>query len=126
MSEIHILLVDDNEDDRFLASRMLRKLPVPVRLEIARDGVEALDQLQGGDTATLPSLVILDLQLPRMNGAEVLEQLRATPETRDIPVVVVSASGHPLDLERCRKLGANAYLTKPLDVGQLNQVIAGL
>lgn len=126
MSEIHILLVDDNEDDRFLTSRMLRKLPMPVRLEIARDGVEALTRLQGGNAAPLPSLVLLDLQLPRLNGAEVLKQLRATPETRDIPVVVVSASGHPLDLDRCRKLGANGYLTKPLDAGQLNQVIAAL
>lgn len=126
MSELHVLLVDDNEDDRFLTSRMLRKLPLPVRLEVARDGVEALCLLQGSDAAPPPSLVILDLQLPRVSGAEVLERLRAVPETRDIPVVVVSASGHPMDLDRCRELGANAYLTKPLDAGQLHQVIAAL
>lgn len=126
MSEIHILLVDDSEDDRFLSTRMIRKLPVPVRLETARDGAEALCLLQGSDAAPLPTLVLLDLQLPRVSGAEVLERLRAVPETRDIPVVVVSASGHPMDLDRCRELGANAYLTKPLDAGQLRQVIAAL
>lgn len=119
MSKLHILLVEDNEDDRFLATRTIRKLPVPVHLEIARDGAEALSRLEGD----LPSLVLLDLQLPKVTGIEVLERLRTLPGTRELPVLVLSASEHPEDMARCRELGISAYLNKPLDPKELWEVI---
>ncbi|AJE03870.1 response regulator [Geobacter pickeringii] len=127
MTELNVLLVEDNDDDRFLASRAMKKLSRPVRLEIARDGAEALRRLQGSCDAPapeLPALVILDLQLPRVDGMEVLQQLRQDPATKTVPVVIASSSDHPTDLDRCRQLGVAGFIMKPLDVAPLEEIIA--
>lgn len=128
MTELNVLLVEDNDDDRFLASRAMKKLSRPVRLEIARDGAEALRRLQGDDSAgpELPGLVILDLQLPRVDGMEVLQQLRQNPVTNAVPVVIASSSDHPADLDRCRQLGVAGFIMKPLDTAKLEDIIAAV
>ncbi|WP_298434202.1 response regulator [Geobacter sp.] len=129
MTELNVLLVEDNDDDRFLATRAMKKLSRPVRLEIARDGAEALRRLVGDGTTPapqLPALVILDLQLPRLNGSDVLARLRHNPATRELPVVIASSSDNPDELDRCRELGAASFIVKPLDAAKLEALFATL
>ena len=108
-----ILLVEDSEDDVELTLRALRRSGIQSRVEVARDGVAALDYLQRG--TTLPSVVLLDLNLPRLSGLEVLERLRADPRTRLVPVVILTSSRDEADLARGYALGANSYVRKPVD-----------
>jgi CheY-like chemotaxis protein len=126
MKEIVLLLVEDNEDDRFLTLRTLQRLPRVKQVLAAVDGVEALEMLSGNGHGQQPDLILLDLQLPRISGQEVLSQLRNSPQTRHVPVAILTASDNPLDLDQCLTLGANAYLTKPLEVTQLEEVIQRL
>jgi CheY-like chemotaxis protein len=116
MAELTILLVEDNSDDRFLALRALQKTGLPLQVETVGDGVEALDYLCGrlARSAALPGLVLLDLQIPRFNGLEFLEQLRDNPALSQLPVVALTASDNPRDQVRSRELGVIAYLLKPL------------
>src|SRR4030095_8596125 len=101
-----ILLVEDSEDDVELTLRALRRNAVPGRVEVARDGAAALDYLLGGPEAALPSVVLLDLNLPKVSGLEVLERLRAHPRTRLLPVVILTSSREQADLLRGYALGA--------------------
>jgi CheY-like chemotaxis protein len=84
-------------------------------VEVARDGAAALDYLLGGREAALPSVVFLDLNLPKVSGLEVLERLRAHPRTRLLPVVILTSSREQADLVRGYALGANSYVRKPVD-----------
>jgi len=112
--------VEDNPDDAALALRAFGKAGVPGEVVLARDGVEALDYLLGSratatPNARAPSVVLLDLNLPRVDGLEVLRRLRADPRTRDLPVVVMSSSEQEEDIACSYRLGANAYIRKPVD-----------
>jgi CheY-like chemotaxis protein len=113
LSEPVILLVEDSEDDIELTLRALRRSGIQSRVEVARDGVAALDYLQRG--TPLPSVVLLDLNLPRLSGLEVLERLRAHPRTRLVPVVILTSSRDEADVARGYALGANSYVRKPVD-----------
>jgi two-component system response regulator len=113
LSEPVILLVEDSEDDIELTLRALRRSGIQSRVEVARDGVAALDYLQRG--TPLPSVVLLDLNLPRISGLEVLERLRSHPRTRLVPVVILTSSRDEADLARGYALGANSYVRKPVD-----------
>jgi two-component system, response regulator len=113
VSEPVILLVEDSEDDIELTLRALRRNGIRSRVEVARDGAAALEYLQGD--ATLPTVVLLDLNLPRISGLEVLERLRAHPRTRLLPVVILTSSREQADLARGYSLGANSYVQKPVD-----------
>jgi two-component system response regulator len=115
VSEPVILLVEDSEDDVELTLRALRRNAVPGRVEVARDGAAALDYLLGGREAALPSVVLLDLNLPKVSGLEVLERVRAHPRTRLLPVVILTSSREQADLVRGYALGANSYVRKPVD-----------
>ena len=128
MKELAILLVEDSDDDRFLIGRALRNLSAKVRVETAEDGAEALDRLLGAGAAgkPLPDLVLLDLQMPRLNGLEVLERLRAVESTRKLPVLVLTASDYPNDVQRSRELGIAAYLNKLRDLGRLAEIFQSL
>ena len=126
MKGITLLLVEDNEDDRFLTLRALRRVPLVKQTLAAADGVEALAILAGSANGEQPDLVLLDLQLPKLSGQEVLDRLRSSPETSQVPVAILTASDNPLDLDQCLAMGANAYLVKPLDVTQLEEVIQRL
>jgi two-component system response regulator len=127
-----ILLVEDNDDDVQLTLRALRQHHVPNRVEVARDGAEALDFLfcRGAhaerDPKVTPSLVLLDLKLPTVAGLEVLEQVRAHPRTRRLPVVVLTSSNVESDVARSYDLGANSYIRKPVDFTQFMDAINSL
>ena len=119
-----ILLVEDNPDDEMLALRAFKKNNITNEVNVARDGVEALDFLfgrgtyQGRDLNQQPSLILLDLKLPKMHGLEVLKALRANEHTKLIPVVVMTTSKEEDDLVRSYSYGANSYIRKPVDFNQ--------
>ena len=116
-----VLLVDDSDDDLELAMLTLRTLPDRPEVLVARDGVEALEVLRAAGRP--PGLVLLDLQMPRLDGAGVLRERRADEALRRIPVVVFSTSAADWDVERSYDLGANAYLVKPAEVDHLERVL---
>lgn len=119
-----ILLVEDNPDDEALTLRAFRKSNILNPVVVARDGVEALDYLfgtgahAGRDTAEQPQVVLLDLKLPKLDGLEVLQRLRADPRTRLLPVVILTTSNEDRDILSSYQLGANSYIRKPVDFEQ--------
>jgi two-component system response regulator len=115
VSERTILLVEDNQDDVELTLRALRKSDVRCQVDVAADGVAALEYLLGPGERPLPAFVLLDLKLPKLSGHEVLERIRREARTRLLPVVVLTSSRERADLERCYALGANSYVRKPVD-----------
>jgi CheY-like chemotaxis protein len=127
-----ILLVEDNHDDEVLALRALTRTGVAVEVVVARDGVEALDYLfgtggyAGRDTSARPHVVLMDLQLPKVDGLEVLRRLRADERTRTLPVVILSTSDESQDIAASYNLGANSYIRKPVGFGQLSEVLQQL
>ena len=132
MSDKLILLVEDNPDDEELTLRALRHSKIANEIAIARDGTEALDfvfcegQYAGRDAARIPTVVLLDLKLPKLGGLEVLERLRADPRSKLIPVVVLTSSSEDEDMLRSYKLGANSYVRKPVEFGAFAQSVSQL
>lgn len=124
-----ILLVEDNPDDVELTRIAFSEAQLDSRLEVVRDGVEALDYLfargahAGRDPAKLPSIVLLDLNLPKVDGREVLQAIRANEATRSLPVVVLTTSTEPFDVDASYALGANSYIRKPVDFEQFSTAI---
>lgn len=124
-----ILLVEDNQDDEELTVRALRKNQILDDVVVARDGEEALDFLfgtgdhAGRDVNALPDLVVLDLNLPKLNGLEVLRRVRADPRTKLVPVVVLSSSKEDEDIVRSYSVGANAYVQKPVDFKEFDVAV---
>lgn len=129
---IEILLVEDNPDDVELTLHALRKEKLANRIEIARDGEEALDFLfcrgayAGRSFETPPKVVLLDLKLPKVDGLEVLRQVKANPRTKAIPVVILTASREEKDLVNGYQLGVNAYIQKPVDFDQFREMVKRL
>ena len=121
MMHKEILLVEDNPDDVELTRIAFNEAKVANHLVVVRDGAEALDYLfaRGAhavrDPAALPSIVLLDLNLPKVDGREVLQAIREDPRTRSLPVVVLTTSTEPFDLESAYALGVNSYIQKPVD-----------
>jgi CheY-like chemotaxis protein len=129
MREREILLVEDNDNDIILTKRALTKANVKNELVIARDGVEAIDYLYGkvqknsGDGRLCPTLILLDLKLPKVDGLEVLERIRDNKITCVCPVVILTSSKEDIDLTRCYELGANSYIRKPVNYVQFAEAI---
>lgn len=107
-----ILLVEDNPDDIELTVSTLKQHGVAADIAVAEDGVEALEYLSSHD---VPALLVVDLKLPRMNGLELLQRMRADPRTRIVPVVVLTSSIEEEDVARCYEAGANSYVRKPVN-----------
>jgi CheY-like chemotaxis protein len=132
MTDKIILLIEDNPDDEKLTVRALKKNNIVNDVVIARDGVEALDYLFGAgahagrDVSALPALVLLDLKLPKVDGHEVLRQLRADVRTRRLPVVVLTSSKEEQDLITSYNHGANSYVRKPVDFTQFTEAVRQL
>jgi len=123
--EMTLLLVEDNDDDRFLTLRILKKMPFALQIEIARNGDEALQRILN-DKSAVPSLVLLDLQLPKLGGINLLARVRQRFSPADLPVIILSSSDNPSDINLCRELGVNGYLAKPLDPDALQQHLAAV
>lgn len=126
-----ILLVEDNPNDLELTLIALERSQLANDVVIARDGAEALDYLRGqGEYAERqsgnPTVVLLDLKLPKIDGLEVLKEIRATPGLKSIPVVMLTSSKEEQDLVRSYELGVNAYVVKPVDFGDFVRAIADL
>jgi two-component system, response regulator len=112
-----ILLVEDNPDDVELTLRVLKTHHVANEVRVARDGVEALEMLYGTPGSApgrLPSVVLLDLKLPKLDGLEVLRRIRAEPTTTRLPVVIMTTSREERDVVASYELGANSYVQKPV------------
>ena len=130
--EIEILLVEDNSDDVELALHALRQEKLANRVEIAHDGEEALDFLfcrgahKGRSFENPPKIVLLDLKLPKVEGIDVLRQIKNDPRTRAIPVVILTASREERDVINSYRLGVNAYIQKPVDFEQFRNVVKQL
>jgi chemotaxis family two-component system response regulator Rcp1 len=125
---IEILLVEDNPGDVRLTIEALRDSKVSNHLHVARDGVEALAFLREGEGAgqARPDLILLDLNLPRKDGREVLEEIKLDPALRTIPVVVLTTSRAEQDVLRSYELQANCYITKPVDLDQFITVVKSI
>jgi len=129
MSAHTILLIEDNPDDAELTRIAFAEAGIDSQLVVVGDGAEALDYLFARgtyaqrDPADLPSIVLLDLNLPKLDGREVLQSLRANPATRGLPVVVLTTSTEPFDVEASYALGVNSYIRKPVDFGKFVEVV---
>jgi CheY-like chemotaxis protein len=130
MKPVHaILLVEDNPADVKITERALRESAVPVELFVVRDGQEAVDYLlrQGAHANDAhwrsPDLILLDLNLPRLTGRQVLERIRSTPALRAVPVVVLTTSRRQEDVQEMYAAGANTYIEKPQDFARFVQVL---
>jgi CheY-like chemotaxis protein len=132
MKEKSILLVEDNPDDVKLTLRAFQKCHVANQVVLAGDGVAALDYLfgtgahAGRDLTVQPSVVLLDLKLPKIDGLEVLRRLRADPRTKRLPVVVLTGSKEEQDVVASYDLGANSYIRKPVDFDQFIEAVRQL
>jgi CheY-like chemotaxis protein len=127
--DIELLLIEDNPTDVLFTEEALRALRAPVRLHVARDGEEALWFLHGiGEHAGAPrpDLILLDLNLPKVSGLEVLDEVKRDPRLRRIPVVVLTTSSAEDDIRRTYDLHANSYITKPLGIGAYSDALRSL
>jgi two-component system, response regulator len=129
-SLVEILLVEDNPNDAELALHVLKKHHLTNRVIWVKDGEEALDFLfhrgQYADVRGLPHVVLLDLRLPKVDGIEVLRQVRANPETREVPIVVLTSSKEERDVVATYELGVNSFVAKPVAFDEFAQVVAQL
>ena len=126
---IQILLVEDSLADIELTLEALEEAKFLNEVQTVRDGAAALDHLHrrnGHEAAPRPDLIILDLNLPRRSGHEVLADLKGDPELRRIPVAILTTSAAEADVVASYDLGANCYLTKPVDVGQFLKVVQSI
>lgn len=130
--EIEVLLVEDNPHDLELAMRALRKHRLANSIHVVTDGEAALDFLFGRGqykdrgAANLPRVIFLDLKLPKVDGIDVLRELKTNERTRKIPVVIVTSSAEERDRVRSYDLGANSYVVKPIDFDSFSKTMADL
>jgi CheY-like chemotaxis protein len=124
MSDRKILLVEDNPDDIELTTRAFRKQNLLNKIDIAKDGVEAINYLK--EAKELPTVVLLDLKLPKVNGLEVLQFIRRNESTKLLPVVILTSSKEERDLIESYKTGANSFVRKPVDFDQFMNAVKDL
>lgn len=131
-SEIEILLVEDNPNDAELTLRALKKNNIVNNIVHLKDGADALDYLFGEGAYTgrnlnnKPRLILLDLKMPKVDGIEVLRKVKASEDTKAIPVVVLTSSNEDPDVKICYELGANSYIVKPVGFDNFTKAVAEL
>jgi two-component system response regulator len=127
-----ILLVEDNRDDVLLTRRALQKANIANQVDVANNGIEALEYLRGKgkfgdrDTKDLPVVILLDLKMPRMGGLEFLKTIRNSDEFKLLPAVVLTSSKEEEDIIESYNLGANSYIQKPVDFDQFVKAVQTL
>jgi len=129
MNEIQILLVEDNEGDILLTMEAFKEMKIKNTVTVVKDGVEAIDFLKKRSEAegqTLPDLILLDINMPKLNGIEVLEFIKKDEKFRKIPVVMLTTSSSQADISACYDKFANCYITKPLDFGKFMDVVEAI
>jgi|ERR1051326_2814707 CheY-like chemotaxis protein len=127
MNDREILLVEDNRDDEALTLDALARAGVGNPVTVVRDGAEALDYLFGKENyAEKPCLVMLDLKLPKIGGLEVLKRIRKNEQTKRVPVVVLTTSSEPEDLQNAYDNGANGYVRKPVEFDRFSEAVRQL
>jgi len=132
MANKTILLVEDNLDDVDLTLRALKKNNIKNEIVVANDGAEALDYLfgkgkyTGRDLTNMPTIILLDIKLPKIDGLEVLHQLRENKLTKFLPVVILTSSSEEQDIVKSYSLGVNSYVRKPVDFIQFAEAVSHL
>ena len=128
MKFLKILLVEDSPSDVRLIRETLKETPVPVQITVAQDGVEAMEYLRSTElgNSVRPDLVLLDLNLPRKNGREVLAEVKSSPGLKQIPVLVMTSSRADEDIAQAYSLNANCYITKPGDLQEYINVVRAI
>jgi len=132
VKEVEVLLVEDNASDQELTMRALKKKNLCNRIHVVGDGAEALDFLFGKGQysdrtlADIPKVVLLDIKLPKVNGIEVLKQIKENKDLRSLPVVMLTSSKEGPDVQECYRLGANSYIVKPVDFDKFTQAVVDL
>jgi DNA-binding response OmpR family regulator len=131
-TKMPVLYVEDEENDAFLLQLAFERAGVPNAVRVVKDGQEAVDYLSGaGDYGNrekhpLPCLMLLDLNLPRLSGMEVLQWVRGETRFKGLPVVIFTSSDQPLDRTRALEFGANEYIVKPLNMARMKELVRGL
>jgi two-component system, response regulator len=132
-NSVEVLLVEDNINDAELAIRELKKHNMANNLVHVKDGQEALEFIFGAgkfaatrNAAHTPKVILLDIQMPKVNGIEVLEKIKSDERTKSIPVVILTSSKEDPDIQRCYLLGANSYIVKPVNFEGFAQAIKNL
>ncbi|HEX4035641.1 MAG TPA: response regulator [Solirubrobacteraceae bacterium] len=126
---VEILLVEDNPNDLELALHAFERHNVSNHIEVARDGQEALDYLQGGngrEAGTLPRVILLDLKLPKVDGLQVLRTIRGDDRLKHLPVVILTSSREERDVVESYDLGVNSYIVKPVDFDKFVETVQTL
>ncbi len=126
MNEVHILLVEDNEGDIILTTEAFKDMKLENKISIVRDGEEALRFLRKQDSyaeATTPQLILMDINLPGMDGKELLEVIKKDTELKEIPVVMLTSSAADADISECYDKHVNWYITKPIDYDKYTKVM---
>lgn len=126
---LRLLLVDDDEGDVFMMSELMQEMSLPIELQTVENGLQAMAYLRREapyDQAPRPDLVLLDLNMPRMDGRQVLTEVRSDPELRGIPILVLTTSTARPDIQTCYETGCNAYLVKPFGVDGLTEMVSQL
>ena len=128
MKSFQILLVEDSPSDIRLIREALKETSALVDIAVARDGVEATDYLRKTETDQVarPDLVLLDLNLPRKNGLEVLAEVKASPNLKEIPVLIMTSSRADRDIKEAYRLNANCYIAKPNELAEFVHVLRGI
>ena len=126
MNEIQILLVEDNEGDILLTLEAFKEMKVKNTVTVVKDGVEAIEFLKNRSEASdliMPDLILLDINMPKLNGIEVLEFIKKDEKFRKIPVVMLTTSSSQEDISACYDKFANCFITKPMDFGRFMDVV---